>query len=292
MKKSLFIVLFCLLITISGCSTQYKRISFSNESLGLELAEHIDTNTKVIDNITKEITITEFPVYEISKRDVSKEDFRKMLENLNLNINSGLTLNGNEISGSLADYTDPSRGYFNMTDKELEKLAWEVLEKMPFIEGTYEYCGIKSTYTIIDAEGEHITRAGVSFRRTIDNARILGNDQCYLYFDGSGLVEVFIALYDYKKIDTLDLIPVDVAFSSIQSPDSFIIHDDNKVEKLDVIDTIQVEKNEIIFYNQDSRGCTILQPVYNFIGTAIDDNNSSVKIELRIIAIPEKYTYE
>lgn len=277
---------------IPGLFKQYKRISFNDDSLGLQNIEYIDSNTKVVDNITNKVTDTEFPVYKITKRNISKKEFQKMLKNLNIdNYSEVFDHKGNKIVGSLVSYTDTSRGYFKMTDDELEKMAWEVFEKLPFIDGTYEYFGIKSTTTLIDSEGEHITRVGVSFRRTIDNIKVIGNDRVFLYFDGSGLVELSIELYDYKKIDTFDMVPLDVALSSIKNPDSIVF--DEKLKQITAhIDTLQVKNSSIIFYNQYSRGCKILQPVYDFSGSAIDSDGNQTAFNARIIAIPDKYTYE
>lgn len=52
-----------------------------------------------------------------------------------------------------------------------------------------------------------------------------------------------------------------------------------------------VEKVEMMYYNQYSRGCTILQPVYTLTGTAIC-GESQTKFRLRVIGLSEKYTYK
>ena len=97
--------------------------------------------------------------------------------------------------------------------------------------------------------------------------------------------------YFYKKIDTFDMVPLDVALSSIKNPDSIVF--DEKLKQITAhIDTLQVQNSSIIFYNQYSRGCKILQPVYDFSGSAIDSDGNQTAFNARIIAIPDKYTYE
>lgn len=58
------------------------------------------------------------------------------------------------------------------------------------------------------------------------------------------------------------------------------------------IDKLQVERVKLLFVNQFYRGCIILQPIYIFIGTAIDIDGDHVEFHSKVIAIPESYTYE
>ena len=55
---------------------------------------------------------------------------------------------------------------------------------------------------------------------------------------------------------------------------------------------LQVDNVNLRLVNQYSSGCTILQPMYSFVGTATFDDNSQAEFISRIIAIPESYTYE
>ena len=291
MKKYIIITFLVCLIALTGCSTQFKRISFDADTLGQTLNEHINENTKVLytanDSLPKEL-----PVYKISKRNISEKEFKQMLEQLGLEeYESSFDLDGNKLTGTLARYTDTSRGYFDMSEEELEQLAWDIFNKLPFIEGNYEYLGIKVTDTISSSTEKNVQRVGVSFRRKIDNVRIVGYDQCHLYFDGSGFVEMNIELYNYEKIDTIDLIPLDSASERIKAPDSLKIDTDRFEQDVSLIDTMAVERVKLLYVNQYRNDCEILQPVYNFIGVATDTNGNQSEFNSLVIAIPEKYTY-
>ena len=63
-----------------------------------------------------------------------------------------------------------------MTEEELEALAWEEFNKIPFLEGEYEYYGIRGEDTISDSEGKHTTRVLVSFYPVLDGARVIGDN--------------------------------------------------------------------------------------------------------------------
>ncbi len=288
MKKYIAVILCLFLLSLTGCSTQYKRISFADEALG---DTYVNENTKIIytanDSFSEEI-----PVYKISKRNISNKEFKQMLKQLGLTENeSSFELDGNRVSGTLASYTDTSRGYFDMSDEELEELSWDTFNNLPFIEGTYEYLGIKSTDTISSSTETHITRVGVSFRRLIDGVRIIGNELCNLYFDGSGLVEINIELYDYDKIDTIDMISLESASERIKTPDSLSINSEASKQDIAMLETMQVEKVNLLYVNQYRDDCEVLQPIYNFTGVATDVNGRQAKFNSIVIAIPEKYTY-
>lgn len=291
-KRCLMVVcLFLMLLNVlSACSSRYKRISYNKDTLGDSFAQNISSDTKV-EFSGKEIFPEEIPIYEINERIITDQELRQMKQNLNIPDSApgqSIKLDGNKLVGDLADYSYTDRSFYDMTDEEVEIAAWEVFEKLPFMEGTYEYLGVKVTHTRSDSVGEHTLRAGVSFRRLLDGTRIVGNDKCYLYFDGSGFVEFFIELYSYEKIGMMDIISLDDASQRIKNPDALSFSGG----RLGVADTMQVEKVKLLFENQYSRGCTILQPVYNFIGTATDAEGATAEFNSLVIAIPEKYTYE
>ena len=293
MKKYIVIFVCCCIVLLSGCSTRYKRISFDNDTQ----IKQFDENTIVVNEI-KEETFTQFPVYKISKRDITEGEMQEMFKRLGFDTvlaSQRFELEENRISGTLYSYADPSRGYFdtlNLTDEELEKLAWETFREIPFLEGEYEYLGITRTYTISSSSGTHVARAGVSFRRVIDGMRVLGEDECYLYFDGEGLVELHIELYDYKKIDTYDIVPLKDAFAKIKEPDSFVLDYESSAAEFGEIETLKAEKVDVRLFNQYSNGCTILQPVYSFVGTATNVDGKQAEFKSIVIAIPEKYTHD
>lgn len=284
MKKHIFIVLCMVLIALNGCSAQYKRISFDEAALGEILDTHISEKTKVIYEENDSFS-DKLPLYKISSRNISDKEFKQMLDQLELSeYESSFSLDGNKLTGTLANYTDAHREYFNMSEEELEQLAWDTFNKIPFIEGHYEYLGIRSTDTLSSSTETHITRVGVSFRKNIDDIGIVGNEQCWLYFDGSGLVEINIELYDYKKINTIDLVPLKTASERIKTPDSFSV----KSESIGMLDTLQVEQIQLLYVNQYRDDCKVLQPAYNFKGIATDVNGAQSEFNSLIVAVPEK----
>lgn len=292
MKKRIILILCCSFLMISGCSIKYQRINFSSDTLDEDLKKHVNENTAVVNNV-REVFPTKIPIYEISERKITQQDYEEMLKKLNISHNPRhFELEGNRLFYNLAGFVDSSRGYFDMSDEEAERLAWEIFKKIPFIEGEYECLGIKRVMKIQVSDGEHITRAGVSFRKLLDNVRVVGEEDCVLYFDGTGLVAIDITLFDYTEIGTMDMVSLKDAAAKIKTPDDFSIETENTTQVMGVAETLQVDRIKLLLVNQYSQGCTILQPVYNFIGTATDANGVKAEFSSKIIAIPESYTYE
>ena len=252
----------CLLLLLTPGQGKFKRISFDKETLGETLA-YIDENTVVVNN-SKETFPTQLPIYEIIPHNITRQEVDGIIDALALPGNASiLEFDEGIFHYNLVSYTDRSRGYYNMTDEELEKAAWEVLRKIPFLEGEFEYLGKKGVMTITDSEGKHITRAAARFRRCIEGVRITGNDEILIYFDGSGVVEILIHWYDYKQIGTMDLVPLADAEARIKTPDDF-----NLEAATGKVQTLQVDQANLLFVNQYNSGCEILQPIYVFSGTA------------------------
>ena len=292
MKKIITVILCGITLVFSGCSAngKYKRISFNEETLGENMI-YISADTKVVKaSKTPDIPV-QLPIYEIYKRRISDDEVTETMQRLGLS-ERDMSIpfeveDGNYLFGAV---NDDSHGYFNMTDKELEELSWQIFRKLPFMEGMeneYEYLGIKSTTKMIDSEGEHIERAGVSFRRRLDGMRILGRDRCFLYFDGNGLVELSIELYNYKKVGAMDIVPLKSAEDRIKAPDSLGFE-----KTCGMIDTMQVENAAFVWVNQHKDGCRILEPLYVFEGEATDTEGNQGTFTSMIIAIPESYTNE
>ena len=291
MKKMCLVLSLCLVLLCLGCTEKinekkYQRISFDQEALGEELS-YIDENTVVVNN-TKETFPTQLPIYEITPHNITQQEFDAIVDALNLSSDADdLEFNGNSFYYCEEWYTDESRGYYNMTDEELEKAAWEVLRKIPLLEGEFEYLGMRRKMVRGDSEGEYITRAGAQFQLKVNGVRVAGDEDIVFYFDGSGLVEIQIKWFDYKQIGTMDLVPLADAKAKIKTPDAFSLEDATAVAQ-----TLQVDQTKVLLVNQYNRGCTILQPIYNFSGTATLKDGSQSDFSSRVIAIPESYTYE
>ncbi|MBQ8579470.1 MAG: hypothetical protein IJ448_02105 [Oscillospiraceae bacterium] len=292
MKKRYIFVLICciVLVVVAICFPKYKRIKYDDAMLGEDLANHLSEDTTVVMKTSWEFS-AKMSIYKIAPREISQQEYEQVLSQLWTpedisHPNNDFTLDGNKITCYLADYLDPSRGYFNMTDAELEKVAWEIFYKLPFLEGEFEYLGIRNIMRHSDSTGEHVKQVGVSFRRTLDGVRVIGDEVCDLYFDGSGLVAVRITAYDYAKKGEMNLLSYEDAYGRVKTPDSFNLSDPGRVK------TLEVDEAKILFVNQYSRGCTILQPVYRFDGTAYFEDDRTGAFTARVIAIPEYYTYE
>lgn len=288
LKKKIFVlVLCCVLLTVAAvCFPKYKRISYNKETLGTSLEQHISEDTSVICLIDQQFP-TKLPVYKITERQITQEELQQ-LQQIDTPESSadwhGLELDGHEIDGYFADY---GTGVFTMSDEDLETLAWEIFNQFPFMEGEYEYSGIRGEESLWSAEkGTQRTRVLVSFFRKLDGLRVVGVEQCDLWFNDSGLVELHIALYDYEKIGTMNVVPFADAQERIKSPDSF------SMGSTGIANTLQVNEVKLLFVNQHSRGCTILQPVFNFTGTAVLADGNKGTFASKVIAIPEYYTYE
>ena len=291
MKKMCLVLSLCLVLLCLGCTEKinekkYQRISFDQEALEEELS-YIDENTVVVNN-ADEVFPTQLPIYEITPRNITQQEFDEIVDALKLpNDAASLELDGNRFFYNRVSYADYSRGYFNMTDEELEKEARRVFELIPFLEGEYKYMGIKSRMIKTDSEGKHITRVGVRFQLLLDGCRVAGNQEVMIYFDGGGLVEIVIKVFEYKQIGTMELISLNDAKARIKTPDDF-----NFDGQTGTIQTLNVNRNDLVFINQFHKGCTILQPIYNFSGTATLKDGSQSDFSSRVIAIPESYTYE
>jgi hypothetical protein len=276
-----------MIFLLSGCNNEYKRISFDKDTLGQTLAKHINEDTFVV-NEAMEVFPEQLPIYRIQAHDISQTDYDQMLTALNISDSpKRLEVEGNHLYYDLADYIDSSRGYFDMTEEEVTELAWDIFRKIPFIEGEFECLGIMRGTKVVDQEGEHYTRVVVSFRRLLEGVRVIGEEDCVLYFDGSGLVAIRIWLFDYEKTGTMDLIPLETAATRIKTPDDFVIETESGLAEM-----LHIDRIKLLFVNQYSDGCTILQPVYNYIGNATLEDGSLVEFSSKIIAIPESYTYE
>ena len=267
---------------------KYKRISFESETLGSE-PEGIGEDV-IVTNVAKETFSQQMPVYEISKRSITENEHKRLGEVLGVENWYHDGYDDGEIHSLLAPYNDPKRGYFyqlNLSDEQLEEMAWETFNKIPFMEGEYEYIGITSTYTVWTMnEGEIVQAVMVSFRRVLDGVRVVGSEMCDLTFDGSGLQELHISLYDYKKIGTMDMVTLEQAEEKVNAPDAF------SMKKEGTVKLLQVDRVNLLLVNQYSRGCAILQPIYTFIGNATLEDGTQTEFSSKVIAIPESMTYE
>jgi hypothetical protein len=293
MKKIIALMLCLVLVLLSGCNTspkKYKRISFKGDTMSEEF-DYLHDDTVVINSAEKNIS-TQVPIYEIAERVISDNERQLLMASLGLPTNPRVFKHeGNRIVISLVGVTDSSRGYFDMTEEDAVEEAWKLFRRIPFIDGEYECIGIRESYTRSDRDGKHILRAGVTFCRLLDGIRVTGNDSCTLTFDGSGLVGVSITLFDYKKVGTMDLVPIEAAEAKLKAPDDFDIGTLEK-QPYKKVETMEVNRVGLRMVNQHSRGCSILQPIYFYSGVATLEDGTQEEFSSKVIAIPEEMTYE
>jgi hypothetical protein len=143
---------------------------------------------------------------------------------------------------------------------------------------------------VAQGDEEFVDQKRVSFRRLIDGTRVIGNDICDLYFNSTGLSGVELTFYNYEKTGELDMLTLDDAIDKIKNPDVFGFKSETNKNFSGKTDKLTIDRTKLLFVNQYSNGCEILQPVYNLMGTA-ENEGGSIEFSARIIAIPEKYTY-
>ena len=312
MKKTIIIVLCTVFLAACAFTNgEYKRISLVREMLG----ENKDTYNNAVNSKTKvekrydDEFPASIPIYSIKNVEVTEAVYEEFFKHFGFfgeysyngkyydsdingerNGNRRLKTSGLDQRNSISFEIQFDSKPITYSDEELKEMAQKIFDSLPCIEGEYEYVGISSTLTVSSEEGDYAERKRVSFRKVIDGMRVIGSDQCDIYFNHRGFCGLELDFVEYEKIGELDLIPLKSAHSLIKTPDAFVLY--NSEETLEGAATsLKVERVKILLVNQSSMGCTILQPVYNFIGTA-ENESGSAEFHSRVIAIPKKYTYD
>jgi len=311
MKKRLISLLLVVVLLLSACNMQkegdYKRISLVAETVG-DNDDVVQTNLvrkAKVESIATETYSDKMPVYKIIPRTISQEEFQKIVDFWGIDEplmdstderfhassvyrDKSVSVVGNEISCSRSDLKSEP---ITKSDEELKEDAKAIFDTLPLIEGDYECLGVTSLWTVYEnSESSYVETKRVSFRRLIDGVRVIGNDICDFYFNANGLYMAEIRFFDYEKIDEFDMMTLDEAISKVKAPDAFVLESDTNKNFSGAADKLTIKRTKLLFVNQYSDGCEILQPVYNLMGTA-ENAGGSVDFSSRIIAIPEKYTY-
>ena len=308
MKKSIFLLLVCGLIA-TGCSSsspQFKRIDI--------VGERLDGQQEVINQVVDSATKAELeakdafpktmPIYEISPREIKEADALQLARVLGMSgtvenwngvsfletDDAQLKWHTNEISFSQNGIRDLE---ITKSDEELIAETQKVFESLPIVRDEYECIGVVSqqtVYTIVDGEEVGmVVKKRIGFRRLIDGVRIVGGERIDIYVTEDGVSEIEIMLYEYTKNGEIPMLSLEEAFEKVKAPDAFAL----ETEKTDFsgkAEKLTVERAKLLYVNQFSNGCTILQPVYNLIGT-VEIETGTDEFSAKIIAIPEKYTY-
>lgn len=274
---------------------RYLRIHLNNETSEAELGRYVGPDTVVVGDIL-ESHPTQLPIYQIKERTITEEEFQQVMERLEIPENPShrpqWKLEGNEISGQFAYLTD---GQFTKSDEELEEMARKAFEQFGLLTGEYEYTGIWSSGERVEI-GENgseeiitLINVGVSFCRVVDGMRIIDSDVCNIYFNDDGIVRFRLELYEYEPVGTMDLVSMEEAWDRIKTPDRFSI--EGEPDCAGPAKTLAVEEVVMVYCNQYYRGCTILQPVYRFKGTATFEDGTQAPFTSSVIAIPDSMTW-
>lgn len=309
MKNKAVILIITFIIFLSACSNtdvKYKRINLSPQEMGFPQVI-VTLRTKIVNQASESYPAT-MPIYEITPYEVTEKeliDFAALfgvhdavqyddrgmyirIEEEGNSVNELVTLfraSDNEIEYYNRDFSDRE---MLQSDEELEEDAKRVFETFPFIKGEYEFIGQTSTQTLSDSEGKHTVGKSYSFQPVLNGVRVTGDNYCTLNFDANGLRGIAVRLYSYEQTGEMDMIPLDTAIKKIRRPDAFRTY--NKDFK-GTADSLCIERTKLLYVNQYTDGCEILQPVYNLMGTMTNKSGSS-EFSAKIIAIPKKYTYE
>lgn len=317
-KKHIVLLSVCvlvLLIAIGSVATWmyrssqaiYKRINIAESALVDEAKNAVTSETNVKVTLTDKFSDI-MPVLEITPRKISEDDFVKFAEELNIRgtINKRsdgsmgivseegmLVLEGNELQYTKSAHVETA---MTQSDEEIVEEAEKIFESFALFDGEYQCMGVQSTQTArsatkledgtVEVGEEYVISKRVGFRRVIEGYRVLGDEQYSFYFDTEGLYSIRVVLFDYQKVGELPMLTLEQAISKVKSPDNFSIEDSFSGHA----DLLIVERVNLLFVNQYSDGCTILQPVFNLMGTA-ENETGKAEFSSKVIAIPEKYTY-
>ncbi len=314
MKKRLLFLMITFIILLSACSNinvKYKRIVLTPQALGeaqSNAERTIAAKTNIV-NQASESYSENMPIYKISPYEITEKnliDFAAFFgvhdavqyDDIGMSIKiENESDTGKElvaafrVSDNLIVYRNTNSfdcGEMMQSDEDLEEEAKRVFESLPIIEGEYEFIGQTATTTVSDSEGSYTVRKEYSFQPVLNGVRVIGDNYCTLYFNANGLCRIELNLYSYEQAGEMDMISLDTAIKQIKKPDAFTTYNE---QFKGTADSLCIERTKLLYVNQYSNGCEILQPVYNLMGTATNESCSS-EFSAKIIAIPEKYTYD
>ncbi len=317
MKNKAFILMIIFMIFLSACSNtgvKYKRISLLSPESGetqSNAERTIGAKTNIVNQASERYS-ENMPIYQISPYQITEKDLIDFAAffgvhdavqydgtdmSITIEKESDRSLTGKElvtafwVSDNQIRYSNMDSidcGEMMQSDEDLEEEAKRVFESLPIIEGEYECIGQTTTTTVSDSEGSYTVRKEYSFQPVLNGVRVIGDNYCMLYFNANGLCRIELNLYSYEQTGEMDMISLEKAIKQIKKPDAFTTYDE---QFKGTADSLCIERTKLLYVNQYSNGCEILQPVYHFMGTVTNESGSS-EFSAKIIAIPKKYTYD
>lgn len=300
MKKSwLLLIALCLLLGGCGTGANYKRIDLTvgettpPEITDLEAA--VGKDTEVICSLPDLLPDT-MPVYRIIPHTVTREEAQQFADFFGVTeeLNSGMNPEGNGnvwMRDNTLKLSIPQKQDMEMTlsDAQVIEMGGKLLAELTFLPGEYVCEGVTSRRTVTKGDVSYVCYKGLTFYRVLDGVKVRYDDACHIGFTEDGVAEFSITLFEYERMgESLPLLSLKEVLPQVldpEDPDAF--GTDELMAK--PADYIKVEKVEMVYYNQYSRGCTILQPVYCLTGTAVG-GECQTKFRLRVIGLSEKYT--
>lgn len=300
MKKScLLLIALCLLLGGCGTGANYKRIDLTvgettpPETTDLEAA--VGKNTKVKCSAVDLLPDT-MPVYRIIPHTVTREEAQQFADYFGITeeLNSEMNQEGNGnvwVRDNTLKLSIPQKQDMEMTlsDAQVIEMGEKLLAELTFLPGEYVCEGVTSRRTVTKGDVSYVCYKGLTFYRVLDGVQVRYDDACHIGFTENGVVDLYFTFFDYEKTDEyLPLLSLKDVLPQVldpEDPDAF--GTDELMAK--PADCMYVEKVEMVYYNQYSRGCTILQPVYCLTGTAAG-GECQTKFRLRVIGLAEKYT--
>ncbi len=299
----LFLCAICLICFLTDPinTVVYQRIELVRGETTPDGPSDLDKTVGLFTKVTSSVTETfpkNMPVYEITPCEIDDETWAQFLTHFGMSLPDRISKSNrveendsiayrskNKLTYYIADHSENPMSY---SDEAVIEKAKAMFASFPFVDGTYECGGIDSRRIRSTGDQTFTISKSVVFYRQIEGERILG-DACYMDFTAEGLCQLSIVRYEYKQVDVIPMISLQKAIDKVKHPDTFYV-DDNDTKLSGKADVLHVEKARLVYVNQYSFGCTILQPVYNLTGYAEDDSGT-VPFTAKVIAIPDKYTY-
>lgn len=266
-----------------------------------------DETTNVISNVSSKDFPQKLKVYKIVPRKITKEYFSSLA--LSLGIMGEVRTDISNFEYYAADpesvfphadtkiyYSNGEIGYVNYkggdtpitdTDEELIEKAKAVFNSLN-LKDEYECVGIESVLTVLKNDEEYLPAKRVAFRRVVDGYRVIGDDYCHIYMCAEGVYSINLTLFDYIENGEIDVMSMGEVISKVTTPDALSVDLSTSKNYSGVAKTLSIDRTKLLLVNQYEDECEILEPVYNLMGIA-ENENGSIEFSSKIIAIPDKY---
>ena len=296
----------CLLISIllCGCSSvePFQRIHLTRWGTTwdgpTDFERAVDEDTEV--ECSVEYTFARsFYLYRITPRKLTMEDARAFAAALGvtLEINAIQDWENRDPNGvvrlrkNILEFEKPAVGAGGELpdDETLIRKTEELLKALPTVGEAYVCTDLRAGVQ----GGPGIPIKSLVMNRVVDGLPVSDEDRCVVYYAAEGLISLKISLYDYEKTgESLPMLTLADALKQAtdpEDPDAFDLHDAQALTS--PADVLEFDKVTLLYYNQWSNGCDILQPVFVLEGYA-KNGQEKVKLTFRVIAIAQRFTFE